>query len=142
MDSYLIYEMAAANPELVDAGNEPWPGGTHHELRSIGIEIDQITDEVTARTPQGDEAELPGMGQGVAVSPRAATDGNEGSSAVPSGHGRLRRVDLRGGISAGQRRNSLVVICGQGRGRTADLPLFRRSSLAAQGSRRSVSARG
>jgi GntR family transcriptional regulator len=67
MDSYLLYEVAAANPDLLDAGNEPWPGGTHHQLRTIGIEIDRITDEVTARPPQGDETELLGIGQGVAV---------------------------------------------------------------------------
>ena len=67
VDSYLLYEMAAANPDLLNAANEPWPGGTTHQLRTIGVEIDQITDEVTARPPQGDEAELLGIGQGVAV---------------------------------------------------------------------------
>jgi GntR family transcriptional regulator len=67
IDSYLIYEVAAANPALLDAANEPWPGGTMHQLSTIGIEIDRIIDEVTARPPQGDEAELLGIGQGVAV---------------------------------------------------------------------------
>jgi GntR family transcriptional regulator len=67
IDSYLIYEMVAANPDLLDAGNEPWPGGTHHQLRTIGIEIDRIVDEITARPPQGDETEELGIGQGVAV---------------------------------------------------------------------------
>jgi len=66
-DSYLIYEMAAANPELLDANNEPWPGGTHHQLRTIGIEIDRIVDEITARPPQGDEIERLGIRHGVAV---------------------------------------------------------------------------
>ena len=38
IDSYLVYDMAAANPDLLDSANEPWPGGTHHQLRTIGIE--------------------------------------------------------------------------------------------------------
>jgi len=59
--------MAAANPELLDANNEPWPGGTHHQLRTIGIEIDRIVDEITARPPQGDEIERLGIRHGVAV---------------------------------------------------------------------------
>jgi len=67
IDSYLINEMVAANPDLLDSANEPWPGGTHHQLRTVGIEIDQITDEVTARPPQGDEIELLGISPGVAV---------------------------------------------------------------------------
>jgi GntR family transcriptional regulator len=36
-------------------------------LRTIGIEIDRIIDEITGRPPQGDEAELLGIGSGVAV---------------------------------------------------------------------------
>jgi GntR family transcriptional regulator len=67
IDSYLVYEVAAANPELVDAGNEPWPGGTFHQLRSIGIEVERVVDEITARPPQGDESEQLGIGPGVAV---------------------------------------------------------------------------
>jgi len=67
VDSYLVYELVAANPDLLNAGNEPWPGGTHHQLRTIGVEIDRIIDEVTARPPQGDEIEQLGVGHGVAV---------------------------------------------------------------------------
>ncbi len=67
IDSYIVYEVAAANPDLLDAGNEPWPGGTNHQLRTIGIEIDRIVDEITARPPQGDESELLGFGSGVAI---------------------------------------------------------------------------
>ncbi len=57
ISSYIVYEVAAENPELRDAGNEPWPGGTFHQLRTIGIEIDRVVDEVSARPPQGDEIE-------------------------------------------------------------------------------------
>ena len=67
IDSYLVYEIAAANPELLNAGNEPWPGGTFHQLRTIGIEVERIVDEITARPPQGTEAEQLGINVGVAV---------------------------------------------------------------------------
>lgn len=67
IDSYVVYEMAARNPQLLDSANEPWPGGTNHQLRTIGVEIDRITDEITARPPQGNESELLGIGHGVSV---------------------------------------------------------------------------
>jgi len=67
IDSYLVYDVVAANPDLLDAAKEPWPGGTHHQLLTVGIEIDRITDEVTARPPQAEEAELLGIGPGVSV---------------------------------------------------------------------------
>lgn len=55
--SYLIYDLAAANPDLLDPANEPWPGGTQHQLHTIGIELDRIIDHITARPPLPDEAE-------------------------------------------------------------------------------------
>jgi GntR family transcriptional regulator len=67
VDSYLVYGIVAVNPDLLDSGKEPWPGGTHHQLRTIGIEIDRVIDEITARPPQSDEADLLGIGQGVSV---------------------------------------------------------------------------
>lgn len=56
--SYLPYELAEANPALLDAENEPWPGGTQHQLFTLGIELDRIVDEVRARPPSRDEADL------------------------------------------------------------------------------------
>ena len=67
IDSYLIYDMISKNPDLLNPDKEPWPGGTHHQLRTIGIEIDKITDEITARPPQREEAELLGISQGISV---------------------------------------------------------------------------
>jgi GntR family transcriptional regulator len=67
IDSYLVYEVAAANPSLLSADHEPWPGGTQNQLYTIGIEIDRIIDAITARPPQADETELLGIGLGVAV---------------------------------------------------------------------------
>ncbi|MFI6758297.1 UTRA domain-containing protein [Micromonospora sp. NPDC050417] len=56
--SYLPYELAATNPALLDPANEPWPGGTQHQLFTLGIELDRIVDEVRARPPSRDEADL------------------------------------------------------------------------------------
>ncbi|MGW3363606.1 GntR family transcriptional regulator [Streptosporangium canum] len=65
--SWLVYDMAAVNADLLSADNEPWPGGTQHQLFTIGIEIDRIVDEVTARPPQPDEAETLDIEAGVSV---------------------------------------------------------------------------
>ncbi len=67
IDSYLVYDMVAANPDLLNADNEPWPGGTQHQLSTVGIEVDRIIEEFTARPPQPEEAELLGIGPGISV---------------------------------------------------------------------------
>ncbi|MFD6463791.1 GntR family transcriptional regulator [Streptomyces roseolus] len=54
--SYLVYEMVKGNPDLLDDGNEPWPGGTQHQLFTVGIEILKITEEIEARPPTIQEA--------------------------------------------------------------------------------------
>ncbi|WP_369205196.1 GntR family transcriptional regulator [Streptomyces sp. PU-14G] len=62
--SYLVRDHVSGNPRLLDDANEPWPGGTMHQLRTVGIEIDRIEEHVTARPPTAEEAEelrlLPG----------------------------------------------------------------------------------
>lgn len=55
--SYLVYDVAAQNPDLLDASLEPWPGGTQHQLSTVGIEIDEIEDVITTRPPSLEEAE-------------------------------------------------------------------------------------
>ena len=66
--SYLVHSIVAENPDLLDDSNEPWPGGTQHQLSTIGIELDSITDEITARPPLTEEAELLGLDKsGVSV---------------------------------------------------------------------------
>jgi GntR family transcriptional regulator len=65
--SYLLSELAERNPELTDCSNEPWPGGTQSQLFSIGIEIDQIIDNITARPPTADEMATLQIDKGVAV---------------------------------------------------------------------------
>ncbi|MEU3143887.1 GntR family transcriptional regulator [Streptomyces sp. NPDC006999] len=65
--SRLLYDMAAANPALLDAGNEPWPGGTQNQLHTIGVEVDRVIERVTARPPTFEESEELGLTAGVAV---------------------------------------------------------------------------
>ncbi|MFI7408663.1 UTRA domain-containing protein [Streptomyces sp. NPDC049627] len=54
--SYLVRDMVAANPELLDEANEPWPGGTQHQLHTVGIEVGRVEERVTARPPTPEEA--------------------------------------------------------------------------------------
>ncbi|MBC2905629.1 UTRA domain-containing protein [Streptomyces cupreus] len=60
--SHLPRELIAANPDLLDPANEPWPGGTQHQLHTVGIEVARVEERVTARAPTPAEArelELP-----------------------------------------------------------------------------------
>ncbi len=54
--SYLVREMIAANPDLLDDANEPWPGGTQNQLYTVGIEVGRVEERVTARPPTPREA--------------------------------------------------------------------------------------
>jgi GntR family transcriptional regulator len=54
--SHIPVALIDANPDLLDASNEPWPGGTIHQLSTVGIEVATITDRVTARPPTPAEA--------------------------------------------------------------------------------------
>lgn len=65
--SYLVYDMVSSNPDLLDAGKEPWPGGTQSQLHTVGIELDHIVERITARPPTVEEAEALGLTAGVAV---------------------------------------------------------------------------
>jgi GntR family transcriptional regulator len=65
--SYLVYDVAAENPALLDAHNEPWPGGTQHQLYTIGIEVDRIIDHISARPPTPEEVDVLGLKPGTSV---------------------------------------------------------------------------
>ncbi|GGZ10194.1 GntR family transcriptional regulator [Streptomyces poonensis] len=65
--SRLLYETAAANPDLLDPDNEPWPGGTQNQLHTVGIEVDRVVERVTARPPTFEETEELELTAGVAV---------------------------------------------------------------------------
>ncbi|NUK14739.1 GntR family transcriptional regulator [Streptomyces lunaelactis] len=65
--SYLVYDMIASNPDLLDPSKEPWPGGTQNQLHTLGIELDRIVERVTARPPTFEETDELGLQGGVAV---------------------------------------------------------------------------
>lgn len=65
--SYLVRAYVEANPDLLDASNEPWPGGTQSQLHSVGIELDRIEERVTARPPSPEEAEKLELPPGTSV---------------------------------------------------------------------------
>jgi GntR family transcriptional regulator len=65
--SYLVVDVVRENPDLLDSQKEPWPGGTQHQLFTVGIELDRITEEITARPPLPEEAEILGLEQGTSV---------------------------------------------------------------------------
>ncbi|MCP2340471.1 GntR family transcriptional regulator [Actinomadura rupiterrae] len=63
--SYLPVEIIGQNPAYMDAANEPWPGGTQYQLRTLGIEVGEMIDEVTGRMPTTAEREDWHMDAGV-----------------------------------------------------------------------------
>jgi GntR family transcriptional regulator len=63
--SYLPRHLVESNPNLLDQDCEPWPGGTQHQLYTVGIEIAKITDEITARMPTTVDIRDWGLDEGV-----------------------------------------------------------------------------
>ncbi|WP_329456773.1 GntR family transcriptional regulator [Streptomyces sp. NBC_01497] len=55
--SYLVRGVVESNPDLLDAANEPWPGGTQNQLFTVGIEVSRVDERVSARPPTPEEAE-------------------------------------------------------------------------------------
>ncbi|MGY4966762.1 GntR family transcriptional regulator [Streptomyces sp. 900105245] len=53
--SYLPFDVISGNPDLLDSTKEPWPGGTMHQLHTIGVELDKIVDHVTCDMPTPEE---------------------------------------------------------------------------------------
>lgn len=54
--SYVPHTLLSTNPDLLDSKNEPWPGGTQHQLYTVGIEIACVVDVVTSAMPTTAEA--------------------------------------------------------------------------------------
>lgn len=63
--SYIPVDLISQNPDLFDSSNEPWPGGTMHQLSTVGIEVMKVVDEVTSRMSTTVERELWGLESGV-----------------------------------------------------------------------------
>jgi GntR family transcriptional regulator len=65
--SYLVRDMIAANPDLLDETKEPWPGGTQNQLYTVGIELDRVEERFTARPPTPEEAQALELPAGTSV---------------------------------------------------------------------------
>ena len=65
-DSYLPYDLVKGTP-VEDPENEPWPGGILAQLRSLGVEVREITEDVATRTPTPDEMQELGLRPGMPV---------------------------------------------------------------------------
>ena len=63
--SHIPLSLVSSNPDLLNEENEPWAGGTQHQLSTVGIEVMCIIDEVTGRMPSTVEAQLWGIPDGV-----------------------------------------------------------------------------
>ena len=63
--SYLPHELVSGNPDLLNSDLEPWPGGTQHQLYTVGVEIVRMVDEVSAEMPSTVDMQLWGMDTGV-----------------------------------------------------------------------------
>ncbi|MFD0202619.1 MULTISPECIES: GntR family transcriptional regulator [Saccharothrix] len=49
--SWLPVDLIRSNPDISDPANAKWPGGTMHQLYTVGIEVEQVIDHVTAAMP-------------------------------------------------------------------------------------------
>lgn len=63
--SYIPVDLIKGNPDIVDRADQPWPGGTQHQLYTVGIEIVQIVDEVTSAMPTTVDQQLWDLEDGV-----------------------------------------------------------------------------
>jgi GntR family transcriptional regulator len=62
--SWLSQDLAAGNPAISDPANAAWPGGTMHQLYTLGVEVDQVIDHVTAAMPTTVEAQAWSLPEG------------------------------------------------------------------------------
>lgn len=62
--SYLPLYAIESNPDLLDDSKEPWPGGIHHQLSTVGIFFGRFEDLVTVKVPTTVESERWGMSPG------------------------------------------------------------------------------
>lgn len=65
--SYIPYDLASRNGDLFDESREPWPGGTMHQLHTLGVEVARIDDYITAGMPTEEESDLQDIPQGVPI---------------------------------------------------------------------------
>jgi GntR family transcriptional regulator len=63
--SYVPESLLKSNPLLLSPECEPWPGGAQHQFHTVGIEIAQVVDEVTAIMPTTVDAQRWALDEGV-----------------------------------------------------------------------------
>jgi GntR family transcriptional regulator len=63
--SYIPVDLILGNPRLLDQNEEPWPGGTQHQLSTVGIEVMRVVDEVTTAMPTTAEQQAWELDDGV-----------------------------------------------------------------------------
>lgn len=63
--SYLPLHLISGNPAIADEANAAWPGGTMHQLYTVGIEVAKVVDEVSASMPSTVDKEKWGIADGV-----------------------------------------------------------------------------
>jgi GntR family transcriptional regulator len=62
--SWLPVALVAGNPRLLDEREEPWPGGTMHQLYTVGVEVARVVERIGARPAIGPERQDWGMERG------------------------------------------------------------------------------
>ena len=95
--SYIPKSLVKNNPAVLDEKNEPWPGGTMHQLSTVGIEIMRIVDEVTARMPTSAEARAWDMPSGIPllICRRISFDGDGRTIEISDAEYPADRTELR-----------------------------------------------
>ncbi len=63
--SWMPCDLIKPNPAISDPANKAWPGGTMHQLYTVGIEIAEVIDQVTAEMPTTVEAQEWQLPEGV-----------------------------------------------------------------------------
>jgi GntR family transcriptional regulator len=95
--SYIPKSFVEGNPALLDENNEPWAGGTLHQLSTVGIEIMLVVDQVTARMPTSMEAEAWDLPPGIPllVCRRISYDANNRTIEISDAEYPADRTELR-----------------------------------------------
>ena len=95
--SYIPKTFVEGNPAILDESNEPWPGGTLHQLLTVGIEIIRMIDEVTARMPTAVEMQAWDLPPGIPllVCRRISIDTKERTIEISDAEYPADRTELR-----------------------------------------------
>jgi GntR family transcriptional regulator len=95
--AHVPVRLIESNPVLLDESCEPWPGGAQHQFRTVGIEIAQVVDEVTAGMPTTVDVQRWGLDDGVPMLlvRRISTDTNGRVVEVSDAEYPADRTELR-----------------------------------------------